>query len=67
MLQSAIASMMQGVGGAAAIMPEGVDITRMLDSFPIGRIGMFAAGSGGGVDPAMIDALIAAANGFTEN
>jgi hypothetical protein len=62
MLHSAIASMMQGLGGAAAIMPEGVDITRMLDSFPIGRIGMFAAGSGTGVDPAMIDALIEAGN-----
>jgi beta-glucosidase len=67
MLHSAIASMMQGVGGAAAIMPEGADITRMLDSFPIGRIGMFAAGSDTGADPAMIDALIAAANGLTES
>ncbi|CAN5331064.1 hypothetical protein BH09ACT8_BH09ACT8_65090 [soil metagenome] len=35
MLQSAIAPMMRSKGGAVAIMPEGVDITRMLDSFPI--------------------------------
>jgi beta-glucosidase len=62
MLHSAIASMMQGVGGAASIMPEGVDISRMLGSFPIGRIGMFAAGNDIGVDPAMIDALIEAGN-----
>ena len=67
MLQSAIASMMQSAGEAAAIMPEGVDITRMLDSFPIGRIGMFAAGSGTGVDPTMIDALIATANGPSDD
>ncbi|MGB2919010.1 MAG: glycoside hydrolase family 3 C-terminal domain-containing protein [Mycobacterium sp.] len=61
-LQSAMASAMAGAGEAAAIMPDGVDLTRLLDSFPIGQIGMLAAGSGAEVDPAMIDALLAAAN-----
>nr|MDP9167798.1 glycoside hydrolase family 3 C-terminal domain-containing protein [Actinomycetota bacterium] len=59
-LQAAIASMMSDAGtGAAAAMPDGVDLTRMLDSFPIGRVGLFLVGSGTDVDPAMIDALIA--------
>jgi beta-glucosidase len=41
------------------MMPEGVDLTRMIDSFPIGRVGMFAAASGTGVDPGLIEALLA--------
>jgi len=55
-LRAAIAEMMGGAPDAAGIMPEGVDLQKMLDSFPIGRVGMFAAD----VDPAMVDALLAA-------
>lgn len=57
-LQAAIASMMGDNPDAAAIMPEGVDIARMLDSFPIGRAGMFAAGSGADAGD-LIDDLLA--------
>jgi beta-glucosidase len=53
-LQAAVAEMMGGAPDAAGLVPEGVDLQKMLDSFPIGRIGMFAAG----VDPAAIDALL---------
>ena len=45
-VQAAIAQMMGGMEGAASIMPEGVDMTKMMESFPIGRAGMFAAASG---------------------
>ncbi len=64
MVQAAIAQMMGSMDGAAAIMPEGVDASKMMESFPIGRAGMFAAASGspGGVSPEMIDGLIAMAN-----
>jgi len=55
-LQAAIAEMMGAAPDAAGLVPEGVDLQKMLDSFPIGRVGMFAAD----VDPAMIDALLAA-------
>lgn len=64
-VQAAIAQMMSGVGeGAASIMPEGVDMSKMMESFPIGRIGMMGAlaGDGAGVSPEMIDGLIAMAN-----
>ncbi|GAA1957509.1 glycoside hydrolase family 3 C-terminal domain-containing protein [Microbacterium deminutum] len=63
-VQAAIAQMMGSMEGAASIMPEGVDMTKMMESFPIGRAGMFAAASGGegGVNPEMIDGLIAMAN-----
>ena len=62
-VQAAMAQMMSGMDGARAIMPEGVDVMKMMDSFPIGRVGMFAAGGGeGGVSPEMIDGLIAMAN-----
>ncbi|MET0734653.1 MAG: glycoside hydrolase family 3 C-terminal domain-containing protein, partial [Microbacterium sp.] len=64
MVQAAIGQMMGDLDGAAAIMPEGVDMTKMMESFPIGRAGMFAAASDspGGVTPEMIDGLIAMAN-----
>lgn len=65
-VQAALAQMMGGVGeGAASIMPEGVDFMKMMESFPIGRVGMMAGlggGGGGGVSPEMIDGLIAMAN-----
>jgi beta-glucosidase len=64
-VQAAMAQMMGGMGdSAASIMPEGVDMSRMMESFPIGRIGMMAglAGDGAGVSPEMIDGLIAMAN-----
>nr|WP_264042742.1 glycoside hydrolase family 3 C-terminal domain-containing protein [Mycolicibacterium hodleri] len=54
-LQAAVAEMMGGAPDAASILPEGVDLQKMLDSFPIGRVGMFAAD----VDPSTIDALLA--------
>jgi beta-glucosidase len=63
MVQAAIAQMMSGMDGVEAIMPEGVDASKMMESFPIGRAGMFAAGdSGGAINPEMIDGLIAMAN-----
>jgi beta-glucosidase len=64
-VQAAIAQMMGGIGdSAASIMPEGVDMSKMMESFPIGRLGMMGAlaGDGGGVSPEMIDGLIAMAN-----
>ncbi|MBD8022684.1 glycoside hydrolase family 3 C-terminal domain-containing protein [Microbacterium gallinarum] len=63
MVQAAIAQMMSGMEGVEAIMPEGVDASKMMESFPIGRAGMFAAGdSNGAVSPEMIEGLIAMAN-----
>ncbi|MGQ3009018.1 glycoside hydrolase family 3 C-terminal domain-containing protein, partial [Microbacterium aurantiacum] len=64
MVQAAIAQMMGSMDGVEAIMPEGVDASKMMESFPIGRAGMFAAvsDSPGGVTPEMIDGLIAMAN-----
>lgn len=51
-------SEMMGDGGSA-VMPDGVDISRMLDSFPIGRAAMFAAAGDFGLDPtAMIEGLL---------
>ncbi|MCP2635932.1 glycoside hydrolase family 3 C-terminal domain-containing protein [Microbacterium sp. HD4P20] len=61
MVQAAIAQMMSGMEGVEAIMPEGVDASKMMESFPIGRAGMFTAGEGG-VSSEMIDGLIALAN-----
>jgi len=64
-VQSMIAQAMGGVAdSAASIMPEGVDMSKMMESFPIGRIGMMAglAGDGAGASPEMIDGLIAMAN-----
>ncbi len=62
-VQAAMAQMMDGMDGAASVMPEGVDFSVMMASFPIGRLGMMAAlGGGGGVDAEMIDGLIAMAN-----
>lgn len=58
MVQAAFAAKEGEMRDAAAIMPEGVGISRMLDSFPIGKVGMF----GVDVDLAMIDALLSAAN-----
>jgi hypothetical protein len=58
LVQAAVASMTNDVDGANAIMPEGVAISRMLESLPIGKVGMFAAASGMDADAAMIDALL---------
>ncbi len=58
-IQAAIAQMMQGMEGVADIMPEGVDPTAMMASFPFGRISMMA---GDAATPEMIDGLIAMAN-----
>ncbi|MFE5409035.1 glycoside hydrolase family 3 C-terminal domain-containing protein [Microbacterium sp. NPDC056569] len=64
-VQAAIAQMMGGLGdSAASIMPEGVDMSKMMESFPIGRIGMMGAlaGDGAAAGPEMIDGLLAMAN-----
>ena len=58
-IQAAIAQMIQGMEGVADIMPEGVDPTAMMASFPFGRISMMA---GDAASPEMIDGLIAMAN-----
>ncbi|GAB2846149.1 glycoside hydrolase family 3 C-terminal domain-containing protein [Microbacterium insulae] len=63
MVQAAIAQMMGAMDGVADIMPDGVDASKMMESFPIGRAGMFAAGdSNGAINPEMIDGLIAMGN-----
>lgn len=54
-LRAAVAEMTGGAPDAAGLTPEGVDLQKMLDSFPIGRVGMFTAD----VDLAMVDALLA--------
>lgn len=64
-VQAAIAQMMGGLDeSAASIMPEGVDMSKMMESFPIGRIGMMGAlaGDGAAAGPEMIDGLLAMAN-----
>jgi beta-glucosidase len=43
-------------------MPEGVDFTKMMESFPIGRLGLMGGLTGGNIDASMIDGLIAMAN-----
>ena len=40
-------------------MPEGVDMTKMMDSLPLGRVSMMA---GDAASPEMIQGLIAMAN-----
>ncbi|MEJ1153986.1 MULTISPECIES: glycoside hydrolase family 3 C-terminal domain-containing protein [Microbacterium] len=61
-LQATMAQMMGGMEGASSVMPEGVDMMKMIGSFPIGRLGMMMSMAGGEADPSMIDGLIAAAN-----
>jgi beta-glucosidase len=63
-VQQAMAQMMSGMAdsGAANIMPEGVDFTKMMESFPIGRLGLMGGLTGGNIDANMIDGLIAMAN-----
>ena len=56
------AEQMGSAAGANGLMPEGVELSRMLDSFPIGKIGMMAAAAGADVDPAMIAQLLDQAN-----
>ncbi|SFS13833.1 beta-glucosidase [Microbacterium sp. cf046] len=58
-VQHAMAGMADMLDGAVSIMPEGVDMMKMMDSFPIGRIGMMA---GEGFSPEMVDQLLAMAN-----
>jgi beta-glucosidase len=63
-VQQAMAQMMSGMAdsGATNIMPEGVDFTKMMESFPIGRLGLMGGLTGGNIDASMIDGLIAMAN-----
>ena len=58
-VQQAMAAMTAMAEGAVSIMPEDVDMMKMMDSFPLGRIGMIA---GDDLSPEMIDQLIAMAN-----
>ncbi|MFT4210796.1 MAG: glycoside hydrolase family 3 C-terminal domain-containing protein [Microbacterium sp.] len=60
MVQAAFASMASSLGDVSSIMPEGVSMEKMMQSFPIGRVTMMAGDS---VTPEMIDGLIATANG----
>ena len=41
-VQGAMARMTETLDGASSIMPEGVDMMKMMGSFPVGRIGMMA-------------------------
>ncbi|GAA3210532.1 glycoside hydrolase family 3 C-terminal domain-containing protein [Oerskovia jenensis] len=59
-VQAAMAQMASAMEGAASIMPEGVDMAKMMGSFPIGRIGMIAGDAFG---PEQVDQLLATANG----
>ena len=58
-VQQAMAQMASVMEGAASIMPEGVDMAKMMGSFPIGRIGMIAGDDFG---TEQIDQLLAVAN-----
>ena len=58
-VQQAMAPMASTMDGPASIMPEGVDMMRMLESFPLGRIGMIA---GDDFSIEKIDQLIAISN-----
>lgn len=55
----AMAPMAAAMEGPAAILPEGVDMAKMMGSFPIGRIGMLAGEAFG---PEQVDQLLAMAN-----
>ncbi len=59
---SAFAEQMTSLPGGDGLMPEGVDLSRMLDSFPIGKVGMLASAAGAEIDPAMISELLDRAN-----
>jgi beta-glucosidase len=59
-VQAAMAQMMGGMEGVDAIMPEGVSMQKMMESFPIGRVSMMAPDA---ASPEMIDGLLAMANG----
>ena len=56
-LQALMAQMMGDASDVATVMPEGVDITRMIDSFPIGKAGMLAAATGADISSAIDDLL----------
>jgi beta-glucosidase len=58
-VQQAMAAMTAMAEGAVFIMPEDVDMMKMMDSFPLGRIGMIADKD---LSPEMIDQLLAMAN-----
>ncbi|MEC9325968.1 MAG: glycoside hydrolase family 3 C-terminal domain-containing protein, partial [Actinomycetota bacterium] len=59
---SAFADQMAPLAGGDGLMPEGVDMSRMLDSLPIGKVGMLASAAGVEIDPAMISELLDRAN-----
>lgn len=64
LLQQAMGRMMRGADPGGSIMPEGVDMMRILEAFPLGRIGLMGAlGGGDALTPEDIDRLIDAANG----
>ncbi|WP_223693622.1 glycoside hydrolase family 3 C-terminal domain-containing protein [Leifsonia poae] len=58
-VQQAMAQMASAMEGASSIMPEGVDMAKMMGSFPIGRIGMIAGDDFG---PEQVDQILALAN-----
>ena len=59
---SAFADQMASLAGGDGLMPEGVDMSRMLESFPIGKVGMLASAAGVEIDPPMISELLDRAN-----
>ncbi|MDQ1130340.1 glycoside hydrolase family 3 C-terminal domain-containing protein [Microbacterium sp. SORGH_AS_0888] len=58
-VQQALASVAESMGGLSDIMPEGVSMEKMMYSFPIGRLSMLA---GEAMGPEAVDQLLAAAN-----
>jgi beta-glucosidase len=58
-IQQVMAQMASATEVASSTIPEGVDMAKMMGSFPIGRIGMIAGDS---FQPEQIDQLLAMAN-----
>ncbi|MET4060931.1 beta-glucosidase [Arthrobacter sp. UYP6] len=61
-IRQAMAPIMSAMDGSSSVMPEGVEMEKMMGSFPIGRIGMMA---GGDFSPEQVDRLLEMANSAT--
>lgn len=59
LMREAMAGMADAFGDASSVMPEGVDFARMLESFPVGRMGMMA---GDAFSSKRLDQLLEVAN-----
>lgn len=62
-VQQALAQMGAAADGLDSVMPEGVSMQKMMESFPLGRVSMIA---GDAASPEMIDGLIAMANASSQ-